>query len=634
MTLQAGNVDPWGQRLREGLQFQQQTLFDQAESVYRGVLQEQPQHALAWHLLGIVKAHQGQAREALRCFQQSLLIWPEDPVAYHNLGNAFKELGCQEEALEASERAIARRPHYTAAWLNKAEALQVLGRHVQACAAYRQVLLLSPDEALALGGLAQSLAALCDWPELDAVRPRVLACVAAGLLPVSPFAMLWLSDDPLEHRRYAEQFAHRAESSLRAVPRLDADADAGAGADADADMDSRNESTRAPIRIAYLSADFHAHATALLMAQVFERHDRRRVRSYAYSFGQDSEDAMRQRLRSAFDEFLEVREYSDGDIVESLRANQIDVVVDLKGHTRGERFELFLRKPAPIAVNFLGYPGSMGHAAYDYIIGDEVVTPFDHADRYAEHIVQMPHCYQPNDSLRAMSTDVFTRTSEGLPESGFVFAAFNNTYKITPEVFDVWMRLLKAVPNSSLWFISECEGVARNLRQEAERRGVAGRRLVFSPRRPVDIHLARHRLADLFLDTLPINAHTTASDALWAGLPVLTCLGDSFAGRVAASLLQALDLPELITHNLQAYEALALDLARHPAKLQSLKDRLAQNKPHSPLFDAAAFARDLESAYEQMVAWHRQGLPPRQFSVSATRPLHTQQPIGTPIHVN
>lgn len=622
MTFQAGNVDPWGQRLREGLQFQQQTLFDQAESVYRGVLQEQPQHALAWHLLGIVKAHQGQTKEALRCFQQSLLIWPEDPVAYHNLGNAFRDLGCHEQALEASERAITRRPHYASAWLNKATSLQVLGRHAQACAAYRQVLMLSPGELLALGGLAQSLAALCDWRESESVRRQLLGHVANGQLPASPFDMLWLSSDPLEHRRYAERVAAKATSSLRPLM------------DDGSTSNRRTGSVSTPIRIAYLSADFHDHATAFLMAEVFERHDRRLIRSYAYSFGQDSEHAMRRRLRAAFDEFHEVREWTDEDIVKSLRAHQIDIVVDLKGHTRGSRFGVLLRKPASIVVNFLGYPGTMGHSSYDYIIGDPVVTPFHHAAYYAEHIVQMPRCYQPNDGMRAISADAVTRTGEGLPETGLVFAAFNNTYKITPEVFDVWMRILTAVPESTLWFVSECEDVARNLRSEAELRGVSPHRLVFSPRRPLDQHLARHRLADLFLDTLPINAHTTASDALWAGLPVLTCQGESFAGRVAASLLHALDMPELVTRQLDEYEAMALDLARQPAKLQSLKDRLARNKAHAALFDAGAFARHLESAYKQMIEWHRQGLPPRHFSVSDISPPHTTQQTDAPVRAN
>lgn len=603
MTRQAGSIDPWSQRLREGLQLQQQGLFDKAESIYRGVVAEQPQHALAWHLLGIAKAHQGNPREALRCFQQSLLIWPEDPVAYHNLGNAFKDLGCFEQSLEASERAIARRPEYAAAWSNKAGMLQVLGRHAQACAAYRKVLELLPGDATALGGLAQSLAALCNWKELQSVRRLVLDRFTAGQLAASPFDMLWLSGDPSAHRRCARQFADQLVASHRIQ----------VGPSRAASCVEKD--VRRPIRVAYLSADFHAHATAYLMAQVFEMHDRLRVKSFAYSFGQDSDDAMRQRLRAAFDEFREVRELADEHVVQQLREDSIDIVVDLKGYTRGARTGILLRKPAPIVVNFLGYPGTMGHPAYDYIIGDAVVTPFEHEAHYAEKIVQMPHCYQPNDGLRVISPATCLRSDEGLPAEGFVFAAFNNSYKITPELFDVWMRLLRSVPQSTLWLISDSEHAACNLRHEAEVRGVAAERLVFAARKPLDIHLARHQLADLFLDALPINAHTTASDALWAGLPVVSCVGNTFAGRVAASLLNTMEMPELITHSLNEYEDLALELALDPVRLQTLKNRLVQKKSTSALFDAAGFAHDLESAYEQMMKFYRQGLAPQHFSV-------------------
>lgn len=594
-------ADPFQERLHFGLAKQKEGLFDEAEGVYQSVLAQCPGHALAWHLLGIVKASQGKPSEALRCFQQSLLIHPGDPVAYHNLSNAFKELGSFALSLEASERALALRPGYAAAWFNKAEMLQNLNRHALACEAYQEVLRLEPTHQGTTSGLAISLAALCDWPGLEPVRLQILEAFSNGELSVAPFAMLQFSGDPLVHRACAKRFGEKITASHRISRATPAATNRRGG----------------PIRVAYLSADFHAHATAYLMAQVFEQHDRSRVTCLAYSFGPEFDDPMRQRLRAAFDEFHDVRLESDAHVASLLRDHAIDIAVDLKGYTRGARTGILLRKPAPVVVNFLGYPGTMGVDAYDYVLGDSVVTPFGHAAQYAEQIVQLPHCYQPNDGLRKIASRTPTRDEEGLPDAGFVFAAFNNPYKISAEVFDVWMRLLKAIPGSVLWLIGDAAELTRNLGQAAAQRGVDPQRLVFSRHKPLEDHLARHRLADLFLDTLPINAHTTASDALWAGLPVLTCLGQTFAGRVAASLLHAAGLPELVTYSLAEYEALAQELAGDSAALQALRTKLQASRASSPLFDGARFARDLERAYEHMLERCRGGFAPASFAVSA-----------------
>jgi predicted O-linked N-acetylglucosamine transferase (SPINDLY family) len=369
--------------------------------------------------------------------------------------------------------------------------------------------------------------------------------------------------------------------------------------------------------VAYLSADFHDHATSQLMAELFERHDRERFEVSAWSFGPETGDAMRARLRAAFEHFHDVRNVSDDEVAARLRAAEIDIAVDLKGFTDGCRPGIFARRVAPIQVNFLGYPGTTGADYMDYIIGDAEVIPEGHEVFYSEQVVRLPDSYQVNDTKRVIAGHVPTRAEAGLPASGFVFCCFNNNYKITPEVFDVWMRLLKAVPGSVLWLLEDNAAASRNLRREAQARGVDAGRLVFAGRVLPPDHLARHRLADLFLDTLPCNAHTTASDALWAGLPVLTCRGNAFAGRVAASLLRAVGLPELVVDDLGAYETLAIRLATAPGELAGLKARLLQNRLTHPLFDIERYRRHLESAYAAMIEQHRQGKSPRGFSLQA-----------------
>ncbi len=369
------------------------------------------------------------------------------------------------------------------------------------------------------------------------------------------------------------------------------------------------------IRIAYLSADFYGHATAFLMANLFETHDKARFEISAWSFGPAVDDEMRTRLRKSFEHFHEIGTISDADVAAMLRAQEIDIAVDLKGYTLNSRTAIFSHRAAPIQVNYLGFPGTMGADYMDYIVGDPVVTPPEHDAFYSEKIVRLPDTYQINDSTRAISERTPTRAEAHLPESGFVFCCFNNNYKITPDVFDVWMRLLNRVEGSVLWLIEDNVAAAQNLRLEAESRGVRAQRLVFVERLPLAEHLARHRLADLFLDTLPYNAHTTASDALWAGLPVLTCMGNIFPGRVAASLLKAVGLPELITENLSDYEALALKLATVPASLAELKSRLARNRLTHPLFDTDRFRRHIEAAYVTIYEYYQRGELPQSFSV-------------------
>jgi predicted O-linked N-acetylglucosamine transferase (SPINDLY family) len=378
--------------------------------------------------------------------------------------------------------------------------------------------------------------------------------------------------------------------------------------------------------VAYLSADFHDHATAYLMAEFFERHDSTRFETIAISFGPDRQDGMRQRLRQAFGQFIDVRGHSDAEVAQLLRSLEVDIAVDLKGYTQDCRTGILARRCAPVQVNYLGFPGTMGAPYIDYIVGDATVTPPGCERFYTEHIVRLPHSYQVNDRQRAIAAQTPTRQQQGLPDEGFVFACFNNNYKITPEVFGIWMRLLAQVQGSVLWLLADNDAAPAHLRSEAAARGIDSRRLVFAPRAPLPEHLARHRLADLFLDTLPYNAHTTASDALWAGLPVLTCLGASFAGRVAASLLRAAGLPELVATSLADYEALAFALATTPGRLAALRARLERSRLECPLFDTAAFVRSMERAYEEMVRRARAGETHRGLDFSEPNQALAQNP--------
>ena len=377
----------------------------------------------------------------------------------------------------------------------------------------------------------------------------------------------------------------------------------------------RPSAPKSKLTVGYLSADFYDHATAWLVAGLIENHDRGRLAVHGYSIGPGDGSSMRRRLVGAFDRFVDLTDSSFAAAAERIAADGVDILVDLKGHTKNARPAILALRPAPIQVNYLGYPGTMGAEFMDYILVDDCIVPPDQQPFFTEKLVYLPACYQVNDGRREISDRTPSREECRLPPEGLVFCAFNNSYKITPAVFEVWVRLLAAVPGSVLWFLEGNFSCAANLRREAEARGVAAQRLVIAPRLPMPEHLARHRLANLFLDTFPVTAHTTASDALWAGCPLLTVAGETFVSRVAASLLRAVGLPELIAASLEDYEATALRLARNPGQLADLRVRLEANRATSGLFDAGRFARNLERAYQAMWQIHAAGEKPRGFRV-------------------
>lgn len=573
---------------------------DDALKAYDTALAQRPDLAEALSNRGTVLRGLKRFDDALQSYNRALALRPDLVPALSNRGMILHELKRFDEAVASCDQALAIDPNNVDALNNRGTTLQDLKRFDEAVANYERLLAVAPNHPHAFSGYASSALNLCDWSKRSEIEAMLAQRIADRSTTISPFTLIGYSDDPGLQLQCAQNYrAHRIPATPEPLWRGE-------------------RWTHDKIRVAYLSADLKAHATAFLMAEMFERHDRLRFETIAVSFSVDDGSTMRQRLIAAFDRFHDVRTHSDRDVAAFLREQEIDIAVDLKGYTNDSRAEIFAFRPAPITAAYLGYPATMGAPFIDYIIADRIVTPFEHQPFYSEQIVQLPGSYQVNDGKRVVSSRTPARPEVGLPEQGFVFCSFNNNWKITPQVFDVWMRLLRDVEGSVLWLLSDNAGAERNLRREASARGIDPARLVFAAREQPADHLARHRLADLFLDTLPCNAHTTASDALWAGLPLLTCLGNAFAGRVAASLVTAAGLPDLVASDLGEYERLALALARDPARLAETKARLAEGRATCALFDAQGFARNLEAAYVRMWETWQRGEAPKGFAVEAS----------------
>jgi protein O-GlcNAc transferase len=537
-----------------------------------------------WLVRGNVFTGLKQYDDAFAAYDRALALRPDLAEAWLGRARVLTELKRYDDALAAYDKAIALKPQLAEAWLGRGNIFADLKRYQDAFAAYDRALALKPDLNEAAGARLLSKLHTCTWTNLSAEVAQLLSAVRAGKLASPPFGMLAIASSAADQLQCAKRHA-QDQPVFPAIWRGEV-------------------YPHDRIRVAYLSSDFHEHPVAHLTVGLFETHDKSRFEVTGLSFGRDDNSAMRQRVKNAFEHFYDVRHKSDQEIAELIRDLEIDIAVDLNGFTGDNRRNAVARRAAPIQVNYLGYSGTMGADYVDYILADATLIPQDQCAFYTEHVVWLPETYQVNDGLRHISERTPSRQDCNLPEAGFVFCCFNATYKIAPEMFDIWMRLLNAVDGSVLWLKDNGAVASQNLRLEAERRGVARERLVFAPLAPLMAdHLARHRQADLFLDTLPYNAHTTTSDALGAGLPVLTCLGATFAGRVATSLLKAAGVEELIAGSLEEYEALALKLARDPSLLASLKAKLAQNRTSCALFDTKRATRNFESAYRMM--WER-----------------------------
>ena len=579
-----------------GLALRELKQYEAALQSYDQAIALKPDYADAYNNRGIALGDLKQHEAAMQSYDRAIALKPDYAEAYNNRGVALKQLKQHEAALQSFDRAIALKPDNADAYYNRGDALYDLNQHEAAVQSYDRAIALNPDCEYLYGMRLHTKMQICDWGGGDEQLTQLAARIERNEKAVFPFALLALSSSLPLQRKAAEIWVREecpASDALAGIPR---------------------RARRDKLRIGYFSADFRSHPVSFLTAELFETHDRSRFELTAFSFGPDTNDDMRKRLEAAFDRFIDVRSLSDKETAMLARTLEIDIAVDLGGFTKDSRTGIFAMRAAPLQVSYIGYLGTMGADYIDYLIADPAIIPEEYRRHYAEKIVYLPS-YQANDSKRRIADKAFTREELGLPPTGFVFCCFNNNYKILPGTFEGWMRILQRVAGSVLFLYAGNERAASNLRQEAARRGGDAGRLVFGKRLPVPEYLARYRAADLFLDTLPYNAGTTASDALWAGLPVLTCAGDAFASRVAASLLHAIHLPELITSTQEEYENLAVELATNPQKLGQIRQQLANNRLTTPLFDTPRFTKHLEAAYTKMYARYQADLPPEHIYI-------------------
>ena len=635
---------------------------EQGEALFR----EYPDTVFLCNLLGIAHASLHQADPAIRYFKQALAIRPDIAETHANLGKILSEAGRREEAVASFGRALRFKPGYADAHFSLGTVLRALGRDDEAIASFARALEINPDFAQAHGGLGAALrdagrydeaiahftrsaeinpraagthvnlgivygrlrdfpraiAALgealrlnpdlndaraqklflqrtiCDWDALPGDEAAIATLGLSGAA-VQPFTMLPLEDNPERHRKRSELFARERYGQRELAPIVP--------------PPRRQER----LRIGYFSADIHNHAVMYQIVRLLELHDRARFEVHAYSFGPPADDAMRARVAKAVDAFHDVGALGARQIAERARAERIDIAIDLNGYTRNARTEIFARRAAPVQISYLGYPGTLGASFMDYLIADRILIPAELRRHYAEKIIYLPDSHMATDNSKQIPARPITRSQMGLPEKGFVFCCFNNSYKISPAEFDVWMRLLRRIEGSVLWLTGANPWARQNLAIQARKRGIDPARLVFAERVPMPDYLARHRLADLFLDTFDYTGHSTAADALWAGLPLVTRLGQGFAARVGAGLLNAIGLGELVAHSTEDYERLALALAENPQRLAALKAALWERRTTAPLFDSERFTRHVEEAYRQAYDRWFAGRPPDDIAVLA-----------------
>ncbi len=587
-----------GAWLGRGNVFYELKRYDNAFSSYEKALVLEPDVASAWLGRGNIERELKRYDDAFASYEKALALEPDLAGAWVGRGNVFYELKHHDDAFASYEKALALEPDVAGAWLGRGNVFYELKRYDDAFVSYEKALALEPDLTGAEGTRLHCKMHLCDWSNFTTECEHLVSLVENNKTNVEPFSFTAISISREDQLKCAKLWISEKYGAT-AQP-----------------IWSGEKYNHDKIRVGYVSADFYQHATSHLMAGMFECHDKTQFEITAVSIGPDDTSELRNRLKNAFDYFIDGRLLSDAEIVHRIKQKEIDILIDLKGFTQDARTGIFARRPAPIQVNYLGFPGTMGANYIDYVIADRTLVPQSHQQDYSEKVVYLPNSYQVNDTKRAISEKVFSREEMGLTKDSFVFCCFNNGYKILPDVFECWMRILKRVDGSVLWLLKDSARAVGNLRKEAECRGVDPNRLIFASYMPLPDHLARHSCADLFLDTLPYNAHTTASDALWSGLPVLTQIGETFAGRVAASLLTAIGLPELITSTPQAYEDLAIELATNPEKLAAIKRKVADNRLTTPLFDTQVFTQHIERAYQAIYERYQTGLSPDHLYVT------------------
>jgi predicted O-linked N-acetylglucosamine transferase (SPINDLY family) len=570
---------------------------EEAIESYERALGIDPEHVEALVNLGAALADLRRHEAAIKSYDRALAIAPQHVGALCNRAKALSTLRRYDEALSSLDRALAIKPDHTEALLTRGNALFALQRFDAAIDCFERVKAIKPDHPHAEAGLVNSCLSICDWDRLARLESNLIDGIAAGRVIVSPHILLQLSIDAANSLVCTRRFVA---NEIPIGPRLPL---------------ARKVGQSDRIRLAYFSGDFRRHPVAHLIAGLLERHDRSRFDVIGVSFGPNDRSEIRRRIEHAVDQFYEVRSRSDSEVAALLRELGVDIVIDLTGHTEMSRTSILSHRPAPIQVSYLGLLGTMGADFIDYVIADEIVLPLDRQPFFTEKIVHLPDCFMVRDVRVAGTAHVPARSEAGLPAEGFVFSSLNGSYKIREPIFAAWMNLLRSVEGSVLWLLASNEQCVASLRKEAQQRGVDPGRLVFAARTGLAEHLSRQRLADLFLDTLPYNAGATAMATLWAGVPILTVMGDQWVGRMAASMLSAIGLPDLVTSSIADYEALARELATNPELMASLRARLARNRLTYPLFDTDRCRRHIEAAYQTMWERSRQGEAPVAFRV-------------------
>lgn len=551
-----------------------------------------------WFNRGVVLYALKRHEDAIESYERAIRLDPAYVEALNNLGIVQQEIYRYKEAVETYDRLLAIQPTYDKALANKGFILTLMWRYDEAIECIGKLLDLNPEFNFALGLISSAMQYGCIWSDYDRVAKLIGEGVRGGKRVCKSLPLMSVSDSTAEHLQCAQAYAE-----IMCPP-------------APMKLWQGELYHHSKIRIAYVSPDLREHPVAHLLAGILEHHDKSRFETFGFSLVGKEQSRMQERLAATFDRFVDVQQKGSREIAEMIRSLEIDIVVDLAGYTQDSRTDIFAWRPAPVQVNYLGYPGTLGVEYMDYILADSVVIPDGDQCHYLEKVVHLPGSYLPADATLNVAEETPSRVAYGLPAEGFVFCSFNHAYKINPTIFEVWMRILKRCPGSVLWLMKLNSTAELNLRKEAEARGIDPARLVFATRVPkIEDHLARYRLADLFLDTTPYNAHTTACDALYVGLPVLTCLGKAFPGRVAASLLRAIGLTDLITVSLTDYEELGVRLAHDSLLLAQFKERLKANRESYPLFKTVEFCRNLEYAYSVM--WERslRGESPTSFQV-------------------
>ena len=582
----------------QGMTLEELTRFGDSLESYAEAIRLKPEYAEAFNNRGITLQELKRYEDALASYAEALRIKPDFAEVFNNRGNTLKELNRFDDALASYAEALRIKPNYAGVFYNQGNALTELKRYEEALASYERAIELKPDGDFFLGNLVNIQMLICDWTKLEHRLQSLRAGIIDGNKVIVPFSVLGLFDIPRLQRQCAEIYAKK---------KLNQTSQLGVAA-----KKARGEK----IRIGYFSPDFLEHPVSYLIADLIENHDRHRFEIYGFSIGIDTKDPMRQRLEKAFDRFLDVKNLCELDITRLARSQAIDIAVDLGGYTKDSRPQIFAERAAPIQINYLGYPGTLGANCMDYFIGDRVTITDENREHFSEKIIYMPNSFQPIPSQRPIGTDELLRQAYGLPEKGFVFCCFNNTWKITPDVFESWVRILDNVEDSVFWLKRTDLTAKKNILEAFEANNINLSRIVFAERLPsISDHLSRYQRADLFLNTFPFGAHTTASDALWAGLPVLTRSGKSFASRVSASLLKNVGISELITNSSDEYESSAIELATNPVKLAHIKARLASNRSTTPLFDTPLYTRHIESAYTAAYDRYHAGLPPDHIYV-------------------